>query len=67
VDGDSCFFSGEFSNTDLVKKEEVVNTAILCGYTKEKTEEAIKAVSKPNEELKVDDVLDWLNKNAFVT
>jgi len=47
-----------------VKKEEVLNTAILCGYGKEKTEEAIKAVSKPNEELKVDDVLDWLNKHA---
>jgi len=64
VDGDSYFFSGEFTNTDLVKKEEVLNTAILCGYGKENTEEAIKAVSKPNEELKVDDVLDWLNKHA---
>jgi len=62
VDGNSCFYSSEFSNTNEVKNEEIVNTAILCGFYKERVDEAIAALTKPNEELKTDDVLAWLSK-----
>jgi len=64
VDGDSSFFSSDFMHTDKAKIEEVLNTAVLAGFSKEKAEEAIKHVQKPNEELKVDIVLQWLSQNA---
>jgi len=64
VDGNSCFYSGDFMNTHQVKTEEVINTAVAFGFPKHKIEEAITIVSKPNEELKTDDVLAWLNKNC---
>jgi len=54
------FFSSEFSNTDRVKEEEVLNTALAFGFNRQHVEEAIKEISKPNEELKTDDVLGWL-------
>jgi len=60
VDGDSSFFSGDFNSTDRVKIDEVMSTAICIGFKKEHAEEAIKALTKPNEELKVDEVLNWL-------
>jgi len=60
VDGDSSFFSGDFNNTDRVKIDEVMSTAVCIGFQKEHAEEAIKALTKPNEELKVDEVLNWL-------
>jgi hypothetical protein len=34
VRGDSCFFSSEFTSTDSVKTEEVVNTALAFGFFK---------------------------------
>jgi len=64
VDGNSGFYSSEFSNTEEVKRDEVINTAMLCGFPKPKIEEAIAFVSKPNEELKTEDVLAWLSKNC---
>jgi len=54
------FFSGDFNSTDRVKVDEVMSTAVCIGFKKEHAEEAIKALTKPNEELKVDEVLNWL-------
>jgi len=64
VYGDSSFYSSEFTNTDKVKLEEAINTAVLSGFDKAKAEEAIQHVKKPNEELKVEAVLDWLVKHG---
>lgn len=64
VDGNSKFYSGDFGYTDDSKKDEIINTALLFGFTKDKIEEAIAFVTKPNEELKTDDVLTWLNKHS---
>lgn len=64
VDGNSIFYDGDFKRSEDVKREEIMNTALLYGFSKEKIEEAIAAVQKPTEELATDDVLTWLSKNA---
>jgi len=62
VHGDSIFHAGDFSSTDTVKKQEVLNTALAFGFQHDHVIEAIAACSKPNEELKTDDVLAWLQR-----
>jgi hypothetical protein len=63
VRGDSQLFSSEFQTMEEVKKEEVINTALLFGWLREKIDFAIKAVWKPNEALQIDDVLAYLQKH----
>jgi hypothetical protein len=50
-----------------VKLQEITDTALAFGFTKYNVEEALKAVAKPNEELKIDDVLAYLNSNFVPT
>mmetsp|Transcript_12255 Transcript_12255/g.16948 ORF Transcript_12255/g.16948 Transcript_12255/m.16948 type:complete len:453 (+) Transcript_12255:2008-3366(+) len=66
VDGNSQFYTGEFRSTEDVKLEEIVNTALAFGFPKEKIDEAIRNSRKPDQDVKVDDVLAWLNKFASV-
>jgi len=64
--GDSQFYNGLFQTVSEVKLEEIRNTADAFGFSKDKIEEAITKLSstlKIGEELKVDDVLAWLNTN----
>lgn len=64
VRGDTTYFSAEFEQTGDVKQKEVIDTALAFGFPMEKIQEAIKAIHKATEELKVDDVLAWLNKHC---
>lgn len=66
VDGNSQFYTGDFRSTEDVKLEEIVNTALAFGFTKDKIDEAIKNSRKPDHDVKMDDVLAWLNKFAAV-
>jgi hypothetical protein len=47
-------------STSEVQREEIVNTALACGFTQEQVNMAFETLAKPNEELKLDDVLSWL-------
>lgn len=60
VDGDSQLVNGNFVNMKEVQKEEIINTALLYGFSESNIDEAIKECSK-NEPLNIDKVLNWLN------
>jgi len=62
VMGNSQLFGSNFQTVDDVKQEEVINTALAFGFTKEKVDEAIRSIQKVGEELKVDEVLQYLQK-----
>lgn len=61
VDGDSQLLDGNFISMKEVHKQEVINTAILYGFSQPSIDEAIKECTKPNEEINLDKVLNWLN------
>jgi len=63
VHGDSRFTDGDFVAMEQMKRKEIMDTALLYDFKRSDVDEAIPAVSKPNEELKIDDVLAWLYQN----
>jgi hypothetical protein len=66
VDGNSCFFTSDFLSTQEAKIDEIRNTALCFGFNDNQVDAAICAVIKPNEELKVDEVLTYLNSNFSI-
>lgn len=62
VMGNSQLFNSSFQTMDEVKREEVINTALAYGFAKTQVDEAVMAISKPNEELDIDRLLEWLQK-----
>jgi len=63
VRGDTTYYSDEFESTGDVKRREIISTALQFGFPEDKIHEAIKILAKPHEELKVDDLLQYLNKH----
>jgi len=61
--GIRAFFTSDFESTEEAKVDEIQNTALCFGFSRAQVEMAIGALIKPNEELKVDDVLKFLNAN----
>lgn len=62
VMGNSQLFNSTFQTMEEVKREEVINTALAFGFSKIQVDEAVKEISKPNEELDIDRLLEWLQK-----
>ena len=60
--GNSQLFNSTFQTMEEVKRDEVINTALAFGFTKIQVDEAVRANSKPNEELDIDKLLEWLQK-----
>lgn len=47
-----------------VQKQEIIDTALLFGFSRSNIDEAIRMCSKPNEEIQLDPVLQWLRLNC---
>jgi hypothetical protein len=62
VMGNSQLFNSTFQTMEEVKRDEVINTALAFGFTKIQVDEAVRAISKPDEELDIDKLLEWLQK-----
>jgi len=54
--------NAEFTDHLDVKRQEIVNTALIYGFNEQQIDEAIKSVTKPTGEYKIDDVLGYLSK-----
>jgi len=61
LDGNSCFFTSDFLSTQEAKLDEIRNTALCFGFSGPQVDAAICAVFKPTEEIRVDEVLNYLS------
>jgi len=62
VQEDSCLCSAEFVELNDAKREETLNTAVLCGFTREQAEEGLRMIHKAGQEYNTDELVQWLSK-----
>jgi len=63
IDGNSCFYSSDFLRRDKENLDEIKNTATLYGFTPAQVDSAIQHITQLTQELRLDDVLAFLQQH----